>query len=119
LPAINKIYYLLLFATIVGGMTHFVTKNNICWFLVCPSLKNFMSHSLKHWAKSEDLSKQPLNLAWRKENISGSRVREDRTTSIPKVEKLCELKFGNCFCEACRHNKSKYTRICWHSTWDF
>lgn len=33
----------------------------------------------------------------RKENISGSRVREERTKSDPEVEKLCELKFGNCF----------------------
>jgi len=38
----------------------------------------------------------------RKENMLGSRVRENRRTkSIPKVEKLCELKFGSCFFEAC------------------
>lgn len=57
----------------------------------------------------------------RKENISGSRVREDRTKSIPEVEKLCELKFGNrfFFFEACYCNKSEYRRICWHSTWEF
>lgn len=32
----------------------------------------------------------------RKENISGSRVREDRTKSIPEVEKLCDFFFKAC-----------------------